>query len=201
MVSRFSVDTRAMFLVCSHQSRPKFPSVSPSYGTAESTRLTLKNEATWELNVMGDAKRWFTIRAGACKSAQSGGTSTARMRGSLVKLRAAMRASFWQTNFHAAVQPVLQACGASLDHTSVGMAMKTFLLLVTWLIHGQPPSNYQVTFGSPEACEAARLQVINDAQRIRREKYDQVLRSGLGESMAALTASGSPSVSAVCVAQ
>jgi hypothetical protein len=38
----------------------------PSYGTAiESTTVMLKNAATWELNVTGDAKRSFTIRAGA----------------------------------------------------------------------------------------------------------------------------------------
>lgn len=79
--------------------------------------------------------------------------------------------------------------------------MKAFLLLVTWLMHDQPPSNYQVTFSSPEACEAARLQVINDAQRIRQDKIDQVLRSGLPAAVAALEGAAAPSVSAVCVAQ
>ena len=43
-----------------------------------------------------------------------------------------------------------------------GDVLKTFLLLVTWLMHDQPPSNYQVTFSSFEACEAARLKVIDD---------------------------------------
>ena len=42
----------------------------------------------------------------------------------------------------------------------------TFLLLVTWLAYGQPPSDYQVPFSSNEACEAARLQLIKDAERI-----------------------------------
>ena len=35
--------------------------------------------------------------------------------------------------------------------------MMAFLLLVTWLGYAQPPSHYQVEFGSNEACEAARL--------------------------------------------
>jgi len=44
--------------------------------------------------------------------------------------------------------------------------MMTFLLLVTWLAFGQPPSHYQIPFSSNEACEAARLQLIKDAERI-----------------------------------
>ena len=44
--------------------------------------------------------------------------------------------------------------------------MMTFLLLVTWLAYGQPPSDYQVPFSSNEACEAARLQLIKDGERI-----------------------------------
>ena len=33
-------------------------------------------------------------------------------------------------------------------------------------MHGQPPDHYQVPFSSNEACEAARLQLIKDAERI-----------------------------------
>ena len=44
--------------------------------------------------------------------------------------------------------------------------MMAFLLLVTWLAYGQPASDYQVPFSSNEACEAARLQLIKDAERI-----------------------------------
>ena len=44
--------------------------------------------------------------------------------------------------------------------------MMTFLLLVTWLAYGQSLSDYQVPFSSNEACEAARLQLIKDAERI-----------------------------------
>ena len=46
------------------------------------------------------------------------------------------------------------------------VTMMTFLLLVTWLAFGQPPSHYQIPFSSNEACEAARLQLIKDAERI-----------------------------------
>jgi hypothetical protein len=44
--------------------------------------------------------------------------------------------------------------------------MEAFLLLVTWLAYAQPPSHYQVPFSSKEACEAARLQLIKDTERI-----------------------------------
>jgi hypothetical protein len=44
--------------------------------------------------------------------------------------------------------------------------MMAFLLLVTWLGYAQSPSHYQVEFSSNEACEAARLKLIKDAERI-----------------------------------
>lgn len=77
--------------------------------------------------------------------------------------------------------------------------MKTFLLLVTWLVHDQPPSNYQVTFSSSESCEAARLKVIDDAKRIRQDKIDQA--RALGGMMVMAQELAAPSVSAVCVPQ
>ena len=46
--------------------------------------------------------------------------------------------------------------------------MMAFLLLVTWLGYAQPPSHYQVEFSSNETCEAARLQLIKDAERCAR---------------------------------
>jgi hypothetical protein len=76
------------------------------------------------------------------------------------------------------------------------LPMKAFLLLVTWLTYNQSPSNYQVPFSSAEACEAARLQVIKDAERIRQQQA-----AGLDQRMAALQGTALPSVSAVCVAQ
>ena len=45
--------------------------------------------------------------------------------------------------------------------------MKAFLLLVTWFASNQTPSHYQVQFSSNETCEAARQQLIKDAERIR----------------------------------
>jgi len=44
--------------------------------------------------------------------------------------------------------------------------MMTFLLLVTWLAYGQPPSDYQVPFSSNEACEAARLHVYSSSRTL-----------------------------------
>jgi hypothetical protein len=79
--------------------------------------------------------------------------------------------------------------------------LKTFLLLVTWFTPGQPTTNYQVAFNSPETCEAARLKVITDAQRVRQDKIDQASRSVLGQQMAVAAEMSAPSVSAVCVAQ
>jgi hypothetical protein len=46
------------------------------------------------------------------------------------------------------------------------LPMKAFLLLVTWLASNQPPSHYQVQFSSNETCEAARQQLVKDAERI-----------------------------------
>jgi hypothetical protein len=79
--------------------------------------------------------------------------------------------------------------------------VKAFLLLVTIATPGQPTTNYQVTFSSPEACDTARLQVINDAKRVRQEKFDIAVRNGLPELYAGMMAANLPSVSAVCVAQ
>ena len=52
--------------------------------------------------------------------------------------------------------------------------MMTFLLLVTWLAYGQSLSDYQVPFSSNEACEAARLQLIKDAERIGQAMIERV---------------------------
>jgi hypothetical protein len=46
--------------------------------------------------------------------------------------------------------------------------MKTFVLLVTWIVSGQPPSSYQTTFNSAEVCETVRDAVLTDGQRTRR---------------------------------
>jgi hypothetical protein len=84
--------------------------------------------------------------------------------------------------------------------------MKTFLLLVTWLAYNQTASNYQVLFNSNEACEAARLQLIKDAERIgqaileRATAQDRQIGAGNKTSLVMAAIANAPSVSAVCVA-
>ena len=82
--------------------------------------------------------------------------------------------------------------------------MMTFLLLVTWLSYGQPPSDYQVPFSSNEACEAARLQLIKDAERIgqlmiERANAQDRLGSNNKTSLVMAAIANAPYVSAVCV--
>jgi hypothetical protein len=63
---------------------------TPGVGIAiESTTVMLKNSATWELHVMGDAKESFTIRAGAYAR------------------------TFPAADLRKAVEPVLHACADS----------------------------------------------------------------------------------------
>ena len=45
--------------------------------------------------------------------------------------------------------------------------VKAFLLLVIIATTGRPTTNYQVAFSSAEACDTARLQVINNSKRVR----------------------------------
>jgi hypothetical protein len=83
--------------------------------------------------------------------------------------------------------------------------MEAFLLLVTWLAYGQPASDYQVPFSSNEACEAASLKLIKDAERIRQSMIEhatvQDRQIGNNNKTALLMAaiSNGPYVSAVCV--
>ena len=83
--------------------------------------------------------------------------------------------------------------------------MMAFLLLVTWLAYGQPASDYQVEFGSKEACEAARLQLIKDAERIgqsmieRASAQDRQIGSNNKTSLVMAAIANAPYVSAVCV--
>ena len=83
--------------------------------------------------------------------------------------------------------------------------MEAFLLLVTWLAYNQPPSHYQVPFSSKEACEAARPQLIKDAERIGQSMIEhataQDRQIGSNNKTALLMAAiaNAPYVSAVCV--
>src|SRR5262249_43204530 len=89
-----------------------------------------------------------------------------------------------------------------LDHSA---GADQFLLLVTWLAYGQPPDHYQVPFSSNEACEAARLQLIKDAERIgqsmieRASAQDRQIGSNNKTSLVMAAISNAPYVSAVCV--
>jgi len=74
------------------------------------------------------------------------------------------------------------------------------VLLVTWIIYGQPPSSYQTTFASMDTCQAARLAVLGEATRLNaeQEKYAAGIRSQRG------VVSFDPppkQVTAVCVVQ
>ena len=83
--------------------------------------------------------------------------------------------------------------------------MMAFLLLVTWLGYAQPPSHYQVEFSSNEACEAARLKLIKDAERIgqsmieRATAQDRQIGSNNKTTLLMAAISNAPYVSAVCV--
>ncbi len=80
-----------------------------------------------------------------------------------------------------------------------GAKMK-YVLLVTWFAYGQQPSSYQTIFNTTEACAAARLAVMMEAQR---------MLDGLKAHVAAAAQAGkvvpasaeAPTVSTVCTPQ
>jgi hypothetical protein len=82
--------------------------------------------------------------------------------------------------------------------------VKTFVLLVTWFIQGQPPSHSQTPFTSSEACEAAKAAVFADANRLRQSIYDDAVRNGRALGLPDnISGAGAvlPNLTAVCVAQ
>lgn len=82
--------------------------------------------------------------------------------------------------------------------------MKHYILLVTWLIPGQPSNSYQVTFFSEEACVVARDAVLADSRRVKAEhdqvQIDAAKASGV-DAVLFLASKESPAVTAVCAAQ
>jgi hypothetical protein len=82
-----------------------------------------------------------------------------------------------------------------------GILGMKFLLLVTWFVSGQPPSSYQATFNSAEACEVARKAVLADGQRFKDEQYQKPFAFTGDQKMSALASLGAPKVTAVCAAQ
>jgi hypothetical protein len=76
--------------------------------------------------------------------------------------------------------------------------MKTYILLVTWIIYGQPPSSYQTQFGSPENCQSARLSVLGEAIRLNAEQDVYVAKV---RATGAIYNPPPRQVTAVCAAQ
>ena len=77
-----------------------------------------------------------------------------------------------------------------------------FVLLVTWIVSKQPPSSYQVTFNSAEACEVARNAVLADGRRLKAEYEQKALVATYGnQADAAAISLAAPKVTAVCAAQ
>ena len=83
--------------------------------------------------------------------------------------------------------------------------MKSFVLLVTWIVSGQPPSSYQTTFTSAEACEAARNAVLADGQRIKTDYNQRIINGaksiGQQPDVMLMMNHPAPAVTAVCAAQ
>jgi hypothetical protein len=81
--------------------------------------------------------------------------------------------------------------------------MTPYILMVTWLILGQPPQSYQVKFLSEEACVAARDAVLADGRRVRAE-YDRIqidaAKASEVDPSLFMASKQSPDVSAVCAA-
>ena len=73
---------------------------------------------------------------------------------------------------------------------------KKFLMLVTWVTPYQPTTNYQVVFDSQASCQDARVQIMRDAERMRKEIIDNAPDKEIGQMY-----SMQISVSAVCVPQ
>ena len=77
----------------------------------------------------------------------------------------------------------------------------TFVLLVTWIVSGQPPNSYQALFDSAEACEAARNAVLAEGRRLRAEseKFGTIGKlQALGTQVTAIcaaNATGPPDIS------
>jgi hypothetical protein len=82
--------------------------------------------------------------------------------------------------------------------------MKPYILMVTWLVSGQPPHSYQVIFYSEAACVAARDAVVTDGRRIKAE-HDRVqidaAKATEVDAALFLASKQSPDVSAVCAGQ
>jgi hypothetical protein len=78
--------------------------------------------------------------------------------------------------------------------------MKATLLLVTWIVAGQSPSSYQAQFVSQEACDAARLAIFKDADRLSNALLSPNIVAQPPAGFKVLSNQRPLAVSAVCVA-
>jgi hypothetical protein len=70
-----------------------------------------------------------------------------------------------------------------------------WILLVTWIVPGQPTTSYQTYFGSEAVCQTAQLAVQNSAQAIKQQKWAE---AGNNPQLQILAQMSFPHVSAVC---
>lgn len=48
------------------------------------------------------------------------------------------------------------------------------ILLVTWFYYNQPPQSTHTAFKTEQACEVARQQILNDANRLEANRQAQI---------------------------
>jgi hypothetical protein len=79
--------------------------------------------------------------------------------------------------------------------------MKPALLLVTWIVSGQPPSSYQAEFNSIDACEKARATVLAENARLQEQQNQKTaaMEAWTRVHGGVYAPGDAPSVSAVCV--
>ncbi|MCZ6466247.1 MAG: hypothetical protein O6829_03100 [Alphaproteobacteria bacterium] len=78
--------------------------------------------------------------------------------------------------------------------------MKT-ILLVTWMVWGQPPSSYQALFDSMDSCHVAGAAILQDLERIKAQRDQETARILRQPGIAGYNPGPAPAVSAVCVSQ
>jgi hypothetical protein len=72
------------------------------------------------------------------------------------------------------------------------------VLLVTWLIFGQAPQSYQHEFSSQQACDAARVQVLQEGERLKAETRQQDTARAAQPGVLYAAPSVPPMVTAIC---
>jgi hypothetical protein len=48
--------------------------------------------------------------------------------------------------------------------------MAIVILIVTWIVAQEPPSSFQTTFNSIEACQKAQAAILIDGNKLKAEK-------------------------------